>query len=289
MGKPNLFISGFAKAGTTVLYHYFNEHPSVYCNPYIKEPRYFSSGYLKTNGNRRFNRNIIDNEHDYLRLYKNSGDEKYIADGSVYYSYFKGIAGDIKDFNPKARIILCIRNPIDRFKSHCMMTIRDGHVKGDFMSFINSPGTSSGINLLKAGLYSTAIREYFDVFGRDNVYIAVFDDLRDNHDKFYSGICRFLGIPYKSIENKKINVSGRPRNIFLMGAICFLKWITPGFIIRKMKFRMKTRINSIFYNRNTLKNETLPEDVRKRLVEYYREDVLKTGELIGRDLTGWLG
>lgn len=289
MAKPNLFISGFAKSGTTVLYHYFTGHPDVFCNPYIKEPRYFSSGHFKSsNGNKHFFKNIKYNEIDYLKLFKNSGDEKYIVDGSVYNSYFKGIAPKIREFNEKARIILCIRNPISRFNSHYMMHIRDNACKGSVTDFINNPETYFGISLLKAGLYSEAIKEYFDVFGRDKVYIAVYDDLQSDHEKYYSDICEFLGISDVKSKNERINISGRPRNPLVMMTIRWIKRLIPGFLTAKMKFDFKTKINSYLYNDSTLKKENLPEDAKAHLVDYYKEDIIKTGKLINRDLSHWI-
>ena len=289
MTKPNLYISGFAKSGTTVLYNYFYGHPDVYCNPYIKEPRHFSAEFFtKGRGHRQFFKNIIYKESDYLNLYKKAGDEKYILDGSVYYSYFRGVAAKIKKFNKASRIILCIRNPIDRFNSHYMMHLRDGFTKDSVGSFLKSPGTSSGVDLLKAGLYSDAIREYYEIFGRDRVYIAVYDDLQSNHERYYSKICDFLEIPFELVENELVNVSGRPKSLMLMSMIRLIKRIVPRFLLTRMKFQFKTKINNIFYNKSTLTKEALPDDVREKLVEYYKDDILKTGELIGRDLSKWI-
>jgi len=289
MSKPNLFIAGFAKAGTTVLYHYFNKHPDVYCNPYIKEPRHFSSEFFNEgHGHRQFFKNIIYKENDYLSLYKKAGDEKYILDGSVYYSYFKGVAGKIKEFNGDSRIILCIRNPIDRFNSHYMMHIRDGFTKDNIESLFKNPETSSGIDLLKAGLYSDAIREYYEIFGSDRVFIAVYDDLLANHERYYSEICDFLDIPFELNKNKLVNVSGRPKSLVLMSMIRLVKRIVPRFILTRIKFQFKTKINNIFYNKSTLTKEALPDEVRVKLVEYYKGDVEKTGELIDRDLSKWI-
>jgi len=287
VGTPNLFLAGFPKAGTTGLYYYLDAHPDVYCNPYIKEPRFFSSSYFNKK-DRRFCRNIIMDEAKYLRLFRDSNDRKYIADGSVYYTHFRGIASRIRDFSPDAKVILCIRNPVDRFRSHCMMEIKETGRDDSYRGFIDRPELESGVNILKAGMYAPAINEYYDVFGRDRVYIAVFDDLLDDIGGYYKGICDFLGIPFVPVEDKIINESVILKNKFAMAFLRFVKRNVPGFLIRKMKFRTKLKFNDLFYKNTSAVNEPMPLEVRRELLEYYRDDIGKTGELIGRNLDGWL-
>jgi len=287
VGKPNLFITGFPKAGTTSLYYYMDKHKEIYCNPFIKEPRFFSSDYLGRE-DRRFSRNIVRSEEKYLALFRYSGNQKYIVDGSVYYSYFQGIAPRIKEFSPKAKIIMCIRNPVDRFRSHCMMERRDTNRNDSFSDFFRNPELKSRISLLKSGIYGQSIEEYYNTFGRKNVYVAVFDDLITDSTKYYSGICDFLGINYESAENIKINESGIQKNRFVINIIRLLKGIIPGFITRRIRFRTKVRLNSFFYKTPLIENDPIPEELRNDLMEYYKEDIKRTGNLIGRDLSGWL-
>lgn len=290
MRKPNLFICGFAKGGTTVLYNYFCNHPDVYCNPFIKEPRFFSKSYFdKLDTYRYFKKNAIGDVKEYLKLFRNVGSEKYIADGSVYYSFFRGIAGEIKAFNSDSKVVLCIRNPIERFNSHYMMHLRSGFGKCTLDEFIVNPYSSEGINLLEVGLYHDSIQEYFDVLGRDNVYVAFFDDLANDHAGFYKDICSFLNIPYKEIDNKRINMSGKPKSQVMMHIIRFIKWMVPKSLFIRTKFRFRMKVNKLFYGKHTMDRIPVPDDARARLIEYYSDDIVKTGELVGRDLSHWIG
>ena len=68
MSKPNFFIIGAPKAGTTSLYKYLGDHPNVFMSE-IKGPHYFASDLPKK-------RRIIKSKKEYLELFKNV--EKHI-------------------------------------------------------------------------------------------------------------------------------------------------------------------------------------------------------------------
>jgi len=76
---PNLFIVGAQKAGTTSLYEYLKEIPGVFMSP-IKEPHFFSHASIKNPW-----QTPINNEKDYLNLFKNVKDEKIIGEASPTY------------------------------------------------------------------------------------------------------------------------------------------------------------------------------------------------------------
>jgi hypothetical protein len=115
--KPNLFIAGAAKSGTTSLCKYLSQHPEIFlCYP--KEPRYFSSKYknFPHNGPGDY---VADNftikeESKYIDLFKSIKHEKIIGEASLDYLYFSNSAYDIKKYSPNAKVIIILRNPIDR-------------------------------------------------------------------------------------------------------------------------------------------------------------------------------
>ena len=104
MNKPNLFIVGAPKCGTTFLYHYLKKHPEIFF-PKFKEPHFFGSDLIRKNGAYDLNLN------NYLNLF--NSDKKIIGEASTFYIFSKNAAKEIHAFNPDAKIIIMLRNLID--------------------------------------------------------------------------------------------------------------------------------------------------------------------------------
>jgi len=286
--KPNLFIAGYAKSGTTALYNFFLEHEDICCNKFIKEPRYFSYSYFKKTSAFKYILNkAVKSEKEYLKLYKKCNDEKYILDSSVYYSFFKGIAKQINNFNPEAKIILILRNPVKRFYSHYMMHLKSGFKKVDINEFIENPISSEGISILEIGNYYTSIKEYFEVFGKQNVLILLHDNLEKTPYITYQKICKFLNVKYYKYDNKIVNVSGKPKSIFFIKLLRFIKMLIPQIIIKRIQTNKKMYFNKMLYNDMTLKREQMPIEVKKQLINYYIEDIKKVEKLTNEELHLW--
>src|SRR4051794_4060836 len=109
---PNFFIVGTPKAGTTSLYHYLEEHHDIYMAP-IKETNFFSYHEIKSQG-LFYNEEHISSLNQYQEQFKSVKNEKAVGEASVSYLYYPSVPLKIKEFNPKAKIIIVLRNPIDR-------------------------------------------------------------------------------------------------------------------------------------------------------------------------------
>src|SRR6056297_944384 len=137
---PNLFIVGAAKAGTTSLYHYLKSHGDVYFSP-VKEPNYFSTDIKTAEFTSIYKRNVdvvpkdfynkkpekniqlsfIRDENRYRNLFQWVNGKSVVGECSTSYLYSKEAAENIIKFNPKAKIIIVLRNPAERTFSHYLM------------------------------------------------------------------------------------------------------------------------------------------------------------------------
>ena len=113
--KVDFFIVGAPKAGTTSLFHYLNEHLEIEMSSQ-KEPDYFSDGALKRQG-MYYRKSRIENLEKYHGLFTNK-EVKLRGEASVSYLFYNDVPQKIKDYNPKAKIIIMLRNPIDSAKMH---------------------------------------------------------------------------------------------------------------------------------------------------------------------------
>src|SRR5262245_29668254 len=102
MRKPDFFIVGAPKCGTTAIFEYLAPHPEVFLAP--KEPHFFGSDI-------RSIRQV--NEAEYLKLFGSAENELRLGDASVFYFYSNVAPQEIREFSPDARIIISLRNPVD--------------------------------------------------------------------------------------------------------------------------------------------------------------------------------
>ncbi|MCP4662264.1 MAG: sulfotransferase domain-containing protein, partial [bacterium] len=109
MKRPDFFIVGAPKCGTTALYHYLSEHPQVFL-PEFKEPHFFAED-LSTPDH-------ICSEQEYLELFLPAGDEhRAVGEGSVWYLFSSTAARRIREFAPEAKVIVMFRSPVEMFVS----------------------------------------------------------------------------------------------------------------------------------------------------------------------------
>ena len=152
MAKANFFLVGAAKSGTTSVYDFLNRHPEVYMSP-VKEPNYFSSDikidefsetYRKTTfldtefyfSNEELpplQLTFVREEKQYERLFEKVETEKVIGECSTSYLFSAKAAEEIHAYNPNAKIVMLLRNPIKRAYSHYIMALKYGFTHKDFL------------------------------------------------------------------------------------------------------------------------------------------------------------
>lgn len=114
--KPNFFLAGAPKCGTTSLYDYLVTHPQIFL-PTVKEPHYFSTdfptyGYGWVRGTERWGQRL--ELSDYIGFFEEASPEQTVlGDCSVMYLYSEVAARNIFKFNPDAKFVLMLRNPVD--------------------------------------------------------------------------------------------------------------------------------------------------------------------------------
>lgn len=307
MKSPNFFIVGAPKCGTTALFSYLGEHPEIYIpnSPDSleasmggkKELHFFGTDLL-------FNRPSLE---EYLAYYKNSKEEKHLGESSVFYLYSRKAASEIHDFCPSARIIIMLRNPIDMIYSWYSQLLFWGDEKlEDFEAALNAESQrKNGDNIpVKSdhptacyfyrdiAKYSEQIERYFQVFGREQVQVIIFDDFKQDTKKTYQSVLTFLGNidnefepdfkvvnSNKTIRNKNLQEFLRhPPNI----SRSLVKALFPSFLRKNLRQKLQQ------YNTKIEGREDLNESLRCRLNEEFKPEVEQLSQLLQRDLTHWI-
>jgi len=296
---PNLFIVGAQKAGTSALAGWLSQHPEV-CMSNPKEPGFLAfgeRGYWFTDGYGRpapARRYVVDNLQDYLALFANAGPAAHVlAEASTWYLSTPGMAHRLHEFNPQARIIILLRNPVDRAYSAWCHARADGvEPCADFAQALAREDERGEVEHLmryrRMGLYSDCLQTYQQVFPDRQLLVLFYDDLRANPSAFWREACMFLDID-PAVEppfERRYNRSGQPRIAGLHGLLRshHLKQALRGVIPYQLGLAVKNRLDDL----NLRDFPPLDDTVRKELQDYFRTDILRLQELTGRDLGAWL-
>jgi len=279
---PNFFIVGTQKAGTTTLYEYLNEISDVYMSP-TKEPRYFNSEILFSHISQ------IKEKSEYLNLFRNVKDQKAIGEASPGYLRDPMSAKLIHDAVPKAKIIILLRDPIERAFSAYLMHKSKGVTKKSFHEIISEgnkrkPGNSVEFRgYLLNGLYYKQVKKYYDVFGPNRVKVWIFEEFVKNLELTVREVLDFLEIDSNIPKNigKAYNEYGVPRGKISEKILRNKTVVRMANKLVPQSFGFKIRKNILL---KAEKKPTILEDDRKALESFFREDVKKLEKLLQRKL-----
>lgn len=221
--KPNLFIVGAPKCGTTAWVHYLSSHPDIFF-PVIKEPHFFSPDMPKPEGFNNF-----PTEERYLALFARAGDAKIVGEGSVRYLQSREAARNIRQFNPDAKIIIFVRDQQDYLPSlHNQLVFNKDECITDFERAWRLSGERDETNIgpycrhpkfldyKDAGTFSEQVERFFAEFPAEQIRVFHFRDWSRNPRSTYLEILRFLGVPDDGrTEFPQVNPARRRRTNFL--------------------------------------------------------------------------
>lgn len=297
MKKPNFFIIGAPKCGTTSLAAWLGEHPNIYMSP-VKEPHFYCSD---------FNVKIIPTQAEYDRLFQRAG-EQHIAVGeaSTSYLYSQVAIHRIEQELPESRYIVMIRNPVEMAQSlhtHYLFWAYE-HVRDFETAWRLSPERRAGRAvtrwcpeprlldyqwMCKLGEH---LGRLFNIVPRQRVLVLVLDDLKKDPRREYLRVLDFLGVPDDGRQEFPVKNPAKeqkwPRlykGIRLIGRISRKTKQLLG-ISTSRGTGILQAISSI--NVKHRPRPSLSDGLREELINYYREDVEKLSQLIGCNLSGWL-
>jgi len=281
---PNFFIVGADKAGTSSLYSYLNEIPEIFMSK-IKEPNYFSKKTFPDNP--PLLRPIRDKKK-YLDLFKNVKDQKIIGEASPSYLADPDAPKLIHQISPDAKILISLRDPVDRIFSNYLMLYRIGRIKSSFdvliqRSLINKKNKKEDKLTLNNGLYFENVNRYISIFSKDKVKIIIFEELIQDLENTLKDILNFLNLKSELVDFKpdaynKYGVVRGPLSQKVLQNKTIRRFAEVLISPSKRKFLKEKFI---------LKEEKKPEmnnNVRKLLVNYYTDDVQKIKNFLNRDL-----
>ncbi len=293
MRKPNFFIVGAPKCGTTSMYMLLRQHQDIFM-PEQKEPGFFGSDL-------RYRYPRVS-KRKYISYFSKAKEEKCVGEATPSYLYSKEAAKEIEEFSPKARIIIILRNPVDMLYSlHSQLLYGGNENIVDFEQALRAEenrkrgkripkdaGSFHSYYYHEKVKYAEQVRRYFDAFGRESVHIIIFDDFIRDTENVYRQTLQFLGVnPAFQPTFKIFNPNKRARSRFLRRIMksYSLRMAVSTFIPRVLLRKIYLILRKL--NTRYLPRAPMSQELRRRLQGEFKDEVEKLGALLGRDLTLW--
>jgi hypothetical protein len=298
--KPNFFMVGAPKCGTTAMSEYLRQHPNVYMSD-PKEPGFFSNDVAPS---------ACESLDEYLGLFSDATpNQSIIAEASTRYLWSKSAIHEIRKFEPEAKIMVMLRRPSDMVYAFHSELVKNGYEsepnfeKAWNLQTLRSKGESLPVGSRNyplrlqyrwIGSLGTQVQSLLRVFPSDQVHFVLFDDFAQNTRLEYIRALKFLGLSDVGIKDfPKINENIEFKFQWLTLASRYLnKRLEPlwkGFKnftgIRELGvLRTVDRFNSRAHSRPPLNS-----DFRRYLDDIFANEVMLLEEQIGKKLTHWRG
>lgn len=300
-GKPDVFIVGAPKSGTTAMDQYLAAHPQVFMAR--KEMHAFGADLHF--GPQFYRRDL----NAYLAEFASRNGELHAGESSVWYLFSKHAAREIHTFNPRARIIIMLREPAEMLYSLYSQFAFDGNE--DLPTFEEALAAEAdrragkritrqtyfaqGLLYRDTARYTEQVQRYFDTFGREQVHVIVYDDLKADARATYLRVLDFLEVDASRVETdfKVINGNKSVKHSALRGLLNDpLVRSTAVAIGRRLPRPVFDALHDFErrlwkLNSRPEKREPLAPELQAQLKREFAPEVERLSQLLGRDLTHW--
>jgi len=292
MNRPNFFIIGAPKCGTTAIAHYLSQHPEVYMTK-PKEPHYYNTD-LKYGSYRDRSR--------YFSLFSDAkAEHKAIGEASVWYLYSREAVGNILADFPDARFLVMLRNPIEMAQSLHRQMVFSGYE--DVQSFSQAwemQGLRRSGKVIPKFCPEPTLLQYRDAcslgfqyerllkqFDRDRLFAIVFDDFKFDPGKVWKALLEFLEVNDDGrTEFPIVNAAKKRRSLFV-------KRVNDAYGVARRRFRLPALRTGVLtrldrWNYKAIACEPLSPSLQGSLKSAFAEDVSRLSVLLERDLSHWV-
>tara|TARA_B100000965_G_scaffold248505_1_gene208763 strand:- start:351 stop:1268 length:918 start_codon:yes stop_codon:yes gene_type:complete len=292
--KPNFFIPGAAKSGTTSLHELLDTHPDISMSK-EKEPVYWNNKLFNEFENLEISR--------YLNLFEQK--VKIKGESTTSYMYYDNFIKNVKDnFHQPPKFIFILRNPIDRFISHYNWLKGLGKEKRridkiieeerclDFKEYNDYPK-----QYYQFGLYYKWISRFIENFGKENIKIVTFEKLISERLNILNSCYEFLGV--SKMDSVNFIKSNKTNKVIFPSMYHFLrkssigkmkyKSISKYFVPKKIRTKIKSLMKIAIKNWISIesKKEIMSDKQRKILRDKYFEDVMSLKNKLNYDFSEW--
>lgn len=294
---PTFFLLGAPKAGTTALWAMLRQHPDVFL-PDRKEPHYFAYrdhalDFAGPADARIMRHMVVRDEAAYRSLYRGRSASAR-GDASAMQLYVPGTPERVRAAVPTARLLVVLRDPVQRAFSSWLHLVRDDRESLDFEAALAAEDERVEAGWIplwhyrRVGLYAEQLSRWLDAFPERQLHVVWYQDLKRQPDVVLREVFAFLGVEAGIAVDTSLqrNVSGVPRSRFLQRALSrphpvkdVLKRIVPA--------RTRERWVAGLRRRNVGSRPLIDPVTASRLRADFVDDVERLEAMTGRDLSAW--
>lgn len=303
MRLPDFLVIGAAKAGTSSLYYYLNQHPQVFLSP-IHEPNFFALAGANLDGQLRgpvdqaaVERYCVRDLKQYTHPLAVFPAFARVGEISPLYLYSDHAPRQISRMIPQVKLIAILRHPADRAFSNYVqyrkagiepvptfeeaLAVEDARVKAGW-------GPWPFWHYWRVGLYAEQLARYYALFPREQIFVGLYDDLRKDPVDLLQRIYAFIRVEACFVPDVSVrhNMSAKPRSDFLHRLATQPNPLKTA-LKKTLPLALRSKLREEFHRRNAV-SQTFDPALREALTTSYRDDILRLQELIGQDLSGWL-
>jgi hypothetical protein len=292
---PNFVVVGAPKCGTTSLYYYLRQHPQVFL-PQRKELHYFAFPFLSRliagPGDSSILATSCRTLEEYRNYFTDARDEKAVGDISPsYFHYAEEVAPQIHSTLGEPKIIVMLRDPVQKAFSQYMHLIRDNRETLEFPAALDAEeqrigqGYSAMWRYAESSLFFRRTQRFIEEFGRERVRVVLFDDLARDPAHTVAGVFEFLGVdPAVPVQlDSTFNRSGAPRSRLLASAITRPNPVTR-LARRLLPLSITGKVRDLLQRANTGEKHDLDAASRDRLRQFFAADTAELETLLQRAL-----
>jgi hypothetical protein len=298
MPLPNFVIIGAARSGTTSLYRCLAQHPEVFTSP-VKETNYFAwlaEGPFEGSEPMLDRMFPVRSAQAYRALFADTSSQRAIGEASPRYLHVTGVPEQLSAELPDARVIVILREPSRRAYADYLVRQRKGIESRSFAALIegeapqmHEPPPPGARPILHHGLYHAHLRRWLRVIPRDRLLVLLHDDLVADAAGCFARLSHFLGI--SEMRTTDGTVRHGPAGLARSSA---LDRVINGTFAKAARGVLPTGLRGPasrlvrWARRKNTRRPEMPPELRARLAELYRDDIVALGKLIERDVGMWL-
>jgi hypothetical protein len=293
--RPNCFVVGAPKCGTTSFDTLLRSHPDVCMAP--KEPHYFATDMAVLKGTQR-----VTTERDYLQRFEEAGGESIVGETSPWYLYSREAARNIASFNPSSKVIALLRDPVDLILSlHQMNVVNTTEDRLELADALAAEPLRRRGEAIPANTwllwdlmyrdvvrYSEQLHRYLASFPEEQVHVVCFEALKTHPEPTMRDVCAFLEIDQDvPFQLSAKNTSHSVRNLGVRRLIRSSKWI--GRYLNRISPRVRGCIGdalSLFSSTPRYERDATSEACQ-RLRRELADEVVATDALVNFDVYAW--
>jgi len=290
LSKPNLFLVGAMKSGSSSLTHYLHAHPDIFMSMRPKEPSYFiDRATLKEIYPAMEQLGIWKSEAHYLKLYEGAADATYAGDASQNYARLPlvtGVPQRIARFCPNPKILYVVRDPIDRTISHYWYMVRNFGESRPMLEAIKSSK-----DYTDTSYYAMQLEPYLRLFGANNVKVVISEELRQAPGRVMRDIFSWLEVE-DTVALPTHQISANPTPMVIRqaqgsGLLFRLRFSKAWSMIGRFTPERIRRIGASLSEREVDRSTVPIEEVESYLHDIQKTQIDELAALTGLSYKAW--